>query len=109
MIPYHVGGSDRRKNPELMALKRALVVSNIPAERSIHLLGLTTVDEFKWYFGRNNVMSIDTDVPIKAGLSLQPVEEYDRATQIDEDIPLTQETWAAVCRNLAYLRKVMSR
>lgn len=106
MVPYHVGGSDRRKDSWLMALRRTLVVAHIPADRSVHLLGFTTLAELSWYVGRPNVVSIDTDVPVKAGLVVQDIDDFDRSAKVTAT-SLTKESWAAVCRNIALLRKFM--
>lgn len=107
LVPYHVGGSDRRKDPWLMTLKRALVISHLPTSRPIHLLGFTTLDEFQWYAGMSHVWAMDTDVPVKAGLAVQDLSVFDRATK---NVPttLTKDSWAAVCRNIALLRKYMA-
>lgn len=105
LVPYHVGGSDRKRNPQLMALKRALVVSNLPPNRFVHLLGFTTTDELKWYRGKTNVVSLDTDIPVKAGLAGQDLDEFDRIAEVPTKV--TKDNWAAVCRNLSLLRKAM--
>lgn len=106
LVPYHVGGSDRKKDPWLMALKRALVVSNIPSDRDIHLLGFTTLGELDWYADRTNILSLDTDVPVKAGLLVQDVDDFDRS-QVVKDPKWEKATAYAVARNIALLRKAM--
>lgn len=106
-IPYRVGGSEKGDPDWLKALRRQLVVAHIPADRMIHLLGFNTLDELRWYVNRPNIWGIDTDVPIRAGLLTKDFDEFDR-TQVTDDIPLNQENWAGVCRNIALLRKYMS-
>ena len=106
LVPYHVGGSDRRKDSWLMALKRALVVSNIPSDRGIHLLGFTTLEELEWYVARPNVLSMDTDVPVKAGLAVQDIDDFDRGAKVDS-AKWDKSTAYAVARNIALLRKAM--
>lgn len=105
-VPYRVGGSKKGDPNELMSLRRSLVVSNIPADRFVHLLGFTAMSEFSWYLTRPNVVSIDTDVPIRAGLQSVDTEELDR-TQPTPETKLTQETWAGICRNIALFRKAL--
>jgi hypothetical protein len=107
-VPYRVGGSIKGDPSWLMALRRQLVVSRIPEDRLVHLLGFTTSDEFTWYRGYvTNVVSLDTDVPVRAGLLNSDYEEFDR-TQDTKEVSLDRDNWGAVCRNIALLRKHMS-
>jgi hypothetical protein len=107
LVPYRVGGSVKGDPNWLMALRRQLVVAHIPDEYEIHLLGFTSSDEFRMYTGRANVMSIDTDVPIRAGLVNQDIDDFDRKTDVKK-VKLTKENWPSVCRNIAFLRKHMA-
>ncbi len=105
-VPYRVGGSVKGESNELMALRRELVVTHIPSDRVVHLLGFTALSEFPWYANRPNVWSVDTDVPIRAGLAVQDIDEFDRTQEVSAE--LNKENWAAICRNIALLRKHMA-
>lgn len=107
LVPYRVGGSKKGDPNWLMALRRQLVVAHIPADRYVHLLGFTELNEFRWYNDRPNVRSVDTDVPIRAGLMVQDIDEFDR-TQDTSKVKLTKDNWSAICRNVALLRKAIS-
>lgn len=105
-VPYRVGGSEKGDPNELMALRRELVVAHVPSDRLVHLLGYTHSSEFAWYVNRPNIWGVDTDVPIRAGLAGQDLDDFDRTQKVSTD--LNKENWAATCRNIALLRKYMS-
>lgn len=110
-VPYDVC-STKDDPPWVMALRRALVVTNIPTDRVIHLLGFISLDEFYWYQSRPNVVSIDTGVPILLGLQggdiLEPLESKKGPTLNEmEKLQLDQKGWTAICRNIALLRKYL--
>jgi len=110
-VPYDVC-SKKTDPPWLMAMRRALVVCNIPPERHIHLLGFTSLEEFYWYTGRPEVVSMDTGVPVLLGLQgkdiLEPLETKEVATYNQmEQMELTQTGWTAICRNIALLRRYL--
>lgn len=110
-VPYDICSS-KKDPPWLMGLRRALVVSRIPNSLYVHLLGFDNIDEFFWYYGVPNIGGIDTGIPIMLGLQgldiLDPLETKAKPTyQQMEDLSLTQENWAAICRNIALLRKHM--
>jgi len=110
-VPYDIG-SKKKDPPWLMALRRILVVSNIPSDRYIHLLGFTSIDELWWYTNRPNVVSIDTGIPILLGLQgldiLDPLEGKEEPTYNRMDkLELTQDGWTAICRNIALLRRYL--
>ncbi len=104
LVPYRVGGSKKEDPDWLKTLRRVLVVKHIPENIQVHLLGLTTLDEFRWYAGLPNVVSIDTDVPVRSGLAQKDFDDFDRTTDTSR-IPLNKDTWAGICRNIAFLRK----
>ena len=111
-VPYRVGGSDLTTYPEVEALKRALVVAHIPAEKFVHLFGFTTLGELLWYENRPNVLSIDTGIPVLLGLLgkdiLDPMEPKEIPTnEAAKKIELTQTGWTAIIRNIALLRKYL--
>jgi len=112
-VPYHVGGGEagRSDPPTLMALRRALVVSNIPSNRYVHLLGFTTLEELSWYADKPNVISLDTGVPILLGMQCKDYDEFkDKSsptTTLSEKLDLSKDGWAGICRNIALLRKYM--
>ncbi len=110
-VPYDIG-SKKTDEPGVMALRRALLISNLPPEMKFHLLGLTSLEEFMFYTGRPNVVSIDTGVPIMLGLTgkdiLDPLDKKTTPTYTQmEDKPLDQKAWSGICRNLALLRKYL--
>lgn len=110
-VPYDIC-SDKRDSPLVMSLRRALVVSNIPNDKIVHLLGFTSLDEFFWYENKPNVFGIDTGVPILLGLQekdiLDPLESKEEATYNQmEKLDLTQTGWTTICRNIALLRRFM--
>jgi len=110
-IPYDICSS-KEDPPWLMGLRRALLVSNIPSDRIIHLLGFTSLDEFYWYEGKPNVYSIDTGIPVLLGLQgmdiLDPLGKKDKPTYNEmQKFELGQKEWTAICRNIALLRKWM--
>ena len=110
-VPYDIGSS-KKDLPGIMALRRALVISNIPQDRVVHLLGLNTLDEFSWYRGRGNVMTIDTGVPVLLGLRsediLDTLESKEKPTYNQmEGLELTQVAWTGICRNVALLRRYL--
>lgn len=106
-VPYRVGGSVKGDPNALMALRRALVVAHIPPALTVHLLGFTSLSELAWYVNQTNVWSIDTDVPVRAGLAVADIDAFDR-TQDVSDVKIGKDNWAAVCRNIALLRKAMA-
>ncbi len=110
-VPYDIC-SKRSDPPWVMSLRRALVVCNIPSEVPVHLLGFTSIDELIYYEGRTNVGSIDTGAPILLGLDskdiLDPIESKIKATyNLMEGKRVTPETWTAICRNIALLRRYL--
>lgn len=105
-VSCHVGGSIERGSAELMTLRRELVVAHVPADRVVCLLGFAALSELSWYTGRPNVWGISTGVPVRAGLAVQDIDDFDRTQRVKAD--LNKETWAAICRNIALLRKHMS-
>lgn len=110
-VPYAVG-SKLDNPPWLMGLRRALVVSNVPQDRRVHLLGFTCVEEFQWYRDKPNVVTIDTGIPILLGLQNKGIEDGLESKEEPtwkelQKYELTQEHWSAVCRNIALLRKYL--
>lgn len=110
-IPYDIC-SRKEEVPDIMALRRAMVVMNIPRPWRIHLLGFVSLHEFYWYGGRPNVVSIDTGAPILLGLEgkdiLDPLEDKKEPTyKRMEAIEMSAQRWTAICRNLALFRKFM--
>jgi hypothetical protein len=108
-VPYDICSS-KKERPEIMGLRRALLVSNIANTSAVHLLGFNCIEELAWYKLKPNVMSIDTGVPIMLGLKggdiLEPLESKEEPTlNIMDKGKLTQEHWTAVCRNIALLRR----
>ncbi len=110
-IPYDIS-SDKKDLPSLMALRRALLVSNIPNTVYVHLLGFTDINEFIWYRSKPHVSSIDTGVPIMLGLQgadiLEPLDSKVQPTLTRmEDIKLTEQGLTAIYRNIGLLRRYM--
>ncbi len=97
---------------ELSAYLRALVVSNIPTDRYVHLSGFLSLVEFYWYTNRLNVVSLNTCVPVMLGLKeediLEPTTDIKSLRCESDGGELTQKKWGAVSRNIALLRKFMS-
>lgn len=114
-VPYDIGSSGSAGN-WLMGLRRALVVSNIPADRFVHLLGFNTVEELEWYETKPNILSINTGYPVALGLAEEDILDTDKlakkeptAVKLDRfKGELTQTQWTAVIRNIALLRKHLS-
>lgn len=111
-VPYAICSDKQTDSPLLMALKRALIVSNIPSEIQIHLLGYNDLSEFFWYRARPNVVSLDTGIPILLGLQELDILDILASKSIPtlkqaEKIELSQKGWTAICRNIALLRKHM--
>jgi hypothetical protein len=108
-VPYDLC-SQKKDPPWLMGYRRALVVTNIKSERPVHLLGFNSLEEFFWYKGLSNVVSVDTGVPIMLG-----IQEKDIMEQLDtkkeptlnrmDKYELSQKVWTAICRNIALLRR----
>lgn len=116
-VPYHVGSysldSPRDAPPWLMALRRALVVSNLPKDRQVYLFGFNDLEELSWYSGRPHVVAIDTGVPVLLGLLEQDILEplsakLDATFSKMQSLKLSQVKWAAICRNVALLRRYLS-
>ena len=111
-VPYDIC-SKKTDPPWLMALRRALVVSKIPNNIYIHLLGYDSLDEFIWYKDKPGVYSIDTGAPVLLGLQerdiLDPLEskEFPTYNQMAK-LNLSQTAWTAICRNIALLRRYIS-
>lgn len=110
-VPYDIC-CKKTDPPWLMALKRALVVSNIPTDRYVHLLGFNSLDEFFWYEGRPHITSIDTGAPVLLGLQeldiMDPLESKAKPTYNQMlKLELTQTGWTAICRNIALLRRYL--
>ena len=110
-IPFDIC-SEKVDPPWIMGLRRALVVCNLPSDRIIHLLGFNSLDEFFFYEGKLNVVSIDTGVPVLLGLEgkdiLDPLESKVKPTyNLMEGKKLTQSEWTGIIRNIALLRKYL--
>ena len=111
-VPYDIC-SKKRDPPWLMGLRRALLISNIPSDRTVHLLGFTSLDEFFWYKNKPNVISIDTGIPVMLGLQgkdiLDELESKEAPTyNTMKELKLSQKEWTGICRNIALLRKYIS-
>jgi len=117
-VPFDIGSGDEAPN-YLMALRRALIVSNIPADRWVHLLGFTTINELEWYMPKPNVLSINTGYPILLGLQEKDILDIDNTINkpkttlsiIEEEIvkkQMSQTQWTAIIRNIALLRRYLS-
>lgn len=117
-VPYHIGSASTTPT-SLMALRRALIVSNIPADRWIHLLGFTSIDELEWYETKPNVLSINTGYPIMLGLKEEDILDTGKDVNKSESTlsamekveatgKLTQTQWTAIVRNIALLRRYIS-
>jgi len=118
-VPFNIGSAEDTPN-SLMALRRALIVSNIPADRYVHLLGFTTLDELEWYENKPNVLSINTGYPVMLGMKSEDILDIDKECNKSEatlDImekieeankELSQTQWTAVIRNIALLRRYIS-
>jgi len=118
-VPFSIGSADETAN-SLMALRRALIVSNIPADRYVHLLGFTTLDELEWYETKPNVLSINTGYPVMLGMKSEDIldigKECNKAEstlEIMEKVEaskkeLSQTQWTAIIRNIALLRRYIS-
>jgi len=112
-IPYDLW-SKKSEPPWLMALRRALFISNIPKDQGflVHLLGFTDLGEFFWYQNNPIVYGMDTGVPVLLGLEgldiLDPLVSKDTPTfNKMEKLELTQKGWTGIIRNIALLRKYM--
>jgi len=117
-VPYNLGSDSSAPN-WLMGLRRALVVSNIPADRPIHLLGFNTVEELEWYEGRANVVSINTGYPVLLGLEEADILDTERmlgkpeatfpkmAKLCPDEKKLNQTKYTATIRNIALLRRYL--
>ena len=111
-IPYDIC-SKKKDPPWLMGLRRALLVSNIPNDRLVHLLGFTSLHEFLWYSYRPNVVSIDTGIPVMLGLQGKDILDELESKEVPtyntmEELKLSQKEWTGICRNIALLRKYIS-
>jgi len=110
-VPYDIC-STKEDPPELMSLRRALIVSNFPPPLQVHLLGFTSVEELFWYRGKSQIVSIDTGVPVLQGLRGKGIEDSieskkEPSLKLMEDLPLTKDGYSNICRNLALLRTYM--
>jgi len=111
-IPYDIG-SLKTDPVTVMAVRRALFINAaVPETVSVHLLGFTCIDEFTWYHHKKNVETIDTGAPILLGLQeadiLEPIKDKSQPTlNLMEGLEMKPKTWAAICRNLALMRKYM--
>ena len=118
-VPFNIGSADDTPN-SLMAIRRALIVSNIPADRYIHLLGFSTLDEFEWYETKPNVLSINTGYPVMLGMKSEDIldigKECDKSENTlemmekveAENKEMSQTQWTAIIRNIALLRRYIS-
>ena len=113
-IPHDIC-SPKDTSPIFMELRRALLVVNLPSDRLVHLLGMTTVHELPWYSGKPNILSISTSVPVVLGLQGKDILDVSLSVEGGVEIEgekalgdLTNERWAALCRNIALLRKFMA-
>ena len=119
-VPYNIGSMPATPN-SFMALRRALVVSNIPADRYVHLLGFTTLDELEWYENKPNVLSINTGYPIMLGMKSEDILDIDREctkatitleamkeVEAMNNKSLSQIQWTSIIRNIALLRRYIS-
>lgn len=117
-VPYNIGSTSTTPN-SLMALRRALIVSNIPVDRWIHLLGFTTIDELEWYETKPSVLSINTGYPVMLGLKEEDILDIDKDVnkaettlsimeKVEVTAKLSQTQWTAIIRNIALLRRYIS-
>lgn len=111
-VPYRIC-EESGDTPETLALKRALVVTNMLDGVNVHLLGFLSLGEFYWY-GDNkpNVISIDTGIPVLLGLLgqdiLDPLQDKKTPTlKKMEKVELTSSSWTAICRNIALFRRYL--
>lgn len=104
----------------VMAYKRTTIVRSLAGFfRWIHLLGMTTFDEFRAYVDLPQVISIDTGAPVMYGLRGLRFGEFeleDKTTPtfnlmdeevediVETDMPTELET---IYYNVAYLRRVL--
>ncbi len=107
-VPFNIC-SQPTDSPEIMALRRVLVVNLIPADKPVHLLGFVSLKEFWWYKGRQD-MSLNTGVPVSLGLRsmdiLDPLKDKAVPTaEMFKKLSVDSKNWAVVCRNIALLRK----
>ncbi len=104
---------DENLSLEYSAYARALVVTNIPKDRAIHLIDYISLNELTWYVGKPNIVSLSTCVPVILGLRGEDIlEPTSDITQLDCESEnyekLKQDRWSAVCRNIALLRKTIA-
>ena len=109
-VPYGIC-STKKESPEVMSIKRVLVVSLIPIEVPVHLLGFTSLSELWWYRSRAGT-SMNTGVPVLLGLRdldiLEPLPDKNiSTTEMFKQIPAEKSKWGQVCRNVAVLRKYL--
>lgn len=110
-VPYDIC-SKKTDPPWIMGLRRALIVCNIPNDTAVHLLGFNCIEEFSYYKGKANILSIDTGVPVMLGLQekdiLDQLESKAKPTyNLMEELELTQSTWTGIIRNIALLRRYL--
>lgn len=107
-IPHDIC-ADPNDSGSIMALRRALIATNCPADRIVHLLGMTTPHELLWYINRPYITSLNTALPVTLGLQSADILSHQSGeTPQPATAKLTDKTWAAVCRNIAILRRFMS-
>lgn len=111
-IPHDIYYTKGQDSPLIAEYQRALIVSNISADRSIYLLGLTTTHELPWYSSRHNIVALVTAMPAVLGLHNQDIADCNlsQETALEKsNLPkLSQSNWAAICRNIALLRRYTS-
>lgn len=105
--------------PYIWSLKRHRLISMIPDDRFIHLLGFGSIEEFWCYEARPNVASLNTAMPILMGLRegsiLDPLQATEKQkatlTQCNEILKqqpqLKQEQLTSIYANIALLRRYL--
>ena len=111
-IPYDTY-TGKVTHPISMGLRRAVIVMYLSIlDIKVHLLGYTTQEELGFYKGLDNVLSLDTGVPVMLGLQemdildLLPNKEKPTMSQM-EGISIDPSKWSGICRNIALLRKML--
>lgn len=108
-VPYNVCMVDG-DTPEVMGLRRQHIVSLIPTQIAVHLLGFVSLNELSLYESRQS-MSINTGEPIALGLKELSISEplqtkvpsYEQFKGIKPDSSKANFVWY----NVAIMRKYL--
>jgi len=113
-IPYDILGNRDKDSLRELSLNREDVVEVFTKRGfKIHLLGVTSLWEFRAYKSKNSIVSLDTGNPITNGIAGKLYGggfELQKTVMLDIETSILSNDQLRDCfYNIAYLRKIISK